>query len=644
MSKSGSERQPDHLPGGAAPTGDREALHHTLTRRAAFGTVLGGVSGIVLLDRLQGRLAPQSNSAQSGSIAGRAQPAPSPQATPVASPFASPVASPPPASPVPATPEPITPPDTIGQITVFRGESFEYADEPVSSETLTIVVPGGGDNLNFNPAAYRQDFQIAASYLDPLLWINDVTMEPRPWLAERWEWDDSGRSITFSIRRDIRWHDGNRLHARDVAFSFEVYRDDIDSGVRNLFTQMEAVEAIDAETVRVDLLTPDGNWLFNAATQPIFQRRQYLDHWRSRPAGERTLSDFSWDTVTPIGTGPWKVTRRRSVRIEFERNDDYFAGPPHFQALNVGLGGSQGDRLERWRNGEGDILPYVSVFDLESVQDVPAKLYATPGARVMFAAFNFDNRARAFPGLLRDIRIRRALALAIDRRHNMEVARGFLRGYAAGTVAQPWARDDTLASPDQDLDEARRLLGEAGLSDFNNDGALEDLNGEPLRFSAIVRDDADPLLIRILSESVDDIQQLGVGMELRVLDPEAFYESWASSRDYDLIGYSYALYPGFTDFDLYGSSFDIRINPQGWNPGGYSNEDVDSFIRRILITVDIDRQREVLRRLQETVNEDLFGTWLGFPDELVLARPEIQGYQPNRFLPTWNTRLLWREK
>ncbi|CAN5734863.1 hypothetical protein BH24CHL4_BH24CHL4_22240 [soil metagenome] len=609
----------------------------SLSRRALFGTLFGGVSTVALLKTVGDKFGGSPGSNESSLTPGLAQTGKtaSPAAgTPAASPAASPVASP------DATPDP----NVYGQLRVFRGDRFEYESVPLESDTLTIMVAGELDNLNFSPAAFRQDFQITSSYLDPLIWNDDITMEPTPWLAEAWQWDDTGRQITFTLRDDVSWHDGDRLHAQDVVFSFEVYRDDVDSGVRNLFTQLESAESVDARTVQVNLLSPDGNWLLNAASQPIFQRKQYVDHWTAKPVGQRTLSDFSWDSETPVGTGPWRIARMRSVRIELERNDDYFAGSPHFSQLYLAIGGSREERVARWVDGESDIMSHVSVSELPALQHVPAKLYASNGPNVMFAAFNFDNLTRTFPGLLQDVRIRRALSLAVDRQRYIDtVFSGFTRGFAAGTVAQPWAHDASVESPQQDIEEARQLLAEAGLTDLNNDGLLEDFNGAPLTFSAIVRDDSNPLLIQLLTGLTDDFRQLGVQIRVRVLPPEQFYESWTSLRDYDFIAYSYTLYPGFTDYDLYGSNFNIRINPQGWNPGGYDNEDVDGFIRRILITIDPDRQRDVLLRLQQAVDDDLFGLWFGFPDDLVLAREDILGFAPNKYLSTWNTRTLWRD-
>ena len=117
-----------------------------------------------------------------------------------------------------------------------------------------------------------------------------------------------------------------------------------------------------------------------------------------------------------------------------------------------------------------------------------------------------------------------------------------------------------------------------------------------------------------------------------------FGEDW----DYDLIAYAYDQLPGFTDFDLYGSAWDIRSNPAGWNPGGYANAEADAAIEEFLSAVSISRQATAIRRLQHAVNDDLFGLWLGFPDDLVLVAPDIRGFTPDMAWQTARTWNLWR--
>jgi len=139
-----------------------------------------------------------------------------------------------------------------------------------------------------------------------------------------------------------------------------------------------------------------------------------------------------------------------------------------------------------------------------------------------------------------------------------------------------------------------------------------------------------------------DFAEVGIALSVEVLPPDVFDDRWITRRDYDLIAYAYDQLPGFTDFDLYGSAWDIRNNPAGWNPGGYANTDADEAIDEFLGAISIERQATALRRLQSIVNEDLFGLWLGFPDDLVLVATEIEGFTPDMGWQTARTWDLWR--
>ncbi|MGH2549837.1 MAG: hypothetical protein ACRDHN_10630, partial [Thermomicrobiales bacterium] len=121
-----------------------------------------------------------------------------------------------------------------------------------------------------------------------------------------------------------------------------------------------------------------------------------------------------------------------------------------------------------------------------------------------------------------------------------------------------------------------------------------------------------------------------------------FNDRWTGTYDYDLIAFSYQTYPGFTDFDLYGSNWDIRINPQGWNPGGYDNGAADTAIREALKAATLEALETSVKDLQVAANDDLFGLWLGFPQDLVLVHPDVLGFQPTMNWQTWQTRKLWR--
>ncbi len=557
----------------------------------------------------------------------------------LASPGASPAATP--VSDSPATSHATPEPSPLGKLEVIRDPHPSYAGEPVRGGDLRLLVPAI-DREDFNPVAFRQDFQVLASHLDPLVWIDEVTMEPRPGLAERWEWGDGGQTITYTLRSDVIWHDDSPLTAKDVVFSLFVSRDDVNSGIANLFVLMDNAEAIGDQKVKVTLTEPDGGWLLNASTQFIFQRAQYSKYWQSRPEGERTLAGYDWRENAPIGTGPWKVGKRERGRVAFSRNAGYWAGAPYADTLTISAEPKPEKQVEGWLRNKVDVVWPVPVEVLADLGESKGRLYVVDSPSVMFAAFNFNNPARGNPNLFADVRIRRAISLAVDReRYARDIFSGFFRPDAAGTVAQPWAYDPESRNPPRDAAAARDLLKEAGCDDRDDDGTLEDETGQPLEIVLILRNDARPELERVLRSVRSDLAKVGIRLQVQPLAPDRFDERWRTTHDFDLIAYAYRLYPGFTDFDLYGSGWDIRLNPLGFNPGGYRNRDVDAAIGTILSEVDVDRQRQALYQLQQAANEDLFGLWLGFPQDLVLVQPHVLGFQPHVAWPTWGTRHLW---
>ena len=519
-----------------------------------------------------------------------------------------------------------------------------YGGVPRRGGTLRMVRPTW-DVADFNPTSFRMDYQVAASYLEPLLRPDDVTMEPRPGLAESWDASSDGREITYRLRDGVEWHDGSPLSADDIAFSFEAYRDDLDSGAVNLLALLDQVEPLDNRVVRVRLLANDPTWLFNASSLPMFQAAQYRAHWEGQPEGVKTLSGFDWRTSLPIGTGPWRLTDWTDRGVWFARNETHWDQPPWLDRLEIAWETGDQLRLEAWESGEADILWPFKASSLENVGRRSGRLYEAETARVMFAAFNFANPDSPISGALDDPNLRRALTLAIDRQAlAADVFGGFARPFAAGTVAQPWAHDDSLRSPRSDRAEAGALLEASGWSDYNGDGILERVDGLPLSLVVVFQSDLSAGLGRVLSRVKLDLVSVGVDLQLQPLSPAAFDDRWRETRDYDLIAYAYDLYPAFTDYDLYGSRWDIRRNAFGWNPGGYANPRADTAVEAYLEATSIDRQRQALLDLQQAVDNDLFGLWFGFPNDLVLVASDLLGFQPNKVWQTANTPALWRSE
>lgn len=598
-----------------------------LTRRAILAVGAGVTTATLAVFRV--------GSDQSATIGAARQEGPSLGTPPFGSPETSSIAATPVATPA-TTP-------TANGLDILTAPFPRDADPATRGGRLRLTI--GSTLANFNPVAGGADSQVELSYLDSLVTTDPATMAPISALATDWAWNSDSTEITFTLRDDVRWHDGSPLTPEDVRFSFLVYREDINGGYGRFFDLLREIEIIDDRRVRVRLSEADGGWLANAATRPIFQGAQYQSFWSNQPEGDRTLDGFDWEVNSPVGTGPWRVTEWRERRIEFAANSEYWNGGPLADSLVLTTFEDGEARLQRWRSGDADIVWPVSPAAVGSLMDEEGRLYVCDSATVRFAAFNFANAARdvpGLPGLLDDRRLRRAMSVAIDReRYARDVFGGYVQQDRSGTIAQPWANDSALTNPPHNRIAAEALLTGGAYVDRDGDGVREAPDGTPLNLVAIVQDDGPAGLEATLRSAAEDLAEVGIAVDVQSMDDVSFNERWQVTHDFDLVAFGYRLFPGFTDFDLYGSAWDIRTNLQGWNPGGYSNGDVDDVIAEILSATDLDDQAELLRRLQTLVDDDLFGLWFGFPQDLVLVAPHVLGFKPAVDWQTRDTRSLW---
>ena len=112
----------------------------------------------------------------------------------------------------------------------------------------------------------------------------------------------------------MTFHDGSPFSANDVRFSILAYRDDYDSALAGMFAFVTDVVVESDSRATVQFAEPDGAFLFNAASQPMFSVAQYGAQWESRPAGERSLSGYDWATQPPSAPGLGASPSRRMTR------------------------------------------------------------------------------------------------------------------------------------------------------------------------------------------------------------------------------------------------------------------------------------------------------------------------------------------
>lgn len=308
-----------------------------------------------------------------------------------------------------------------------------------------------------DPLLYQTNpgYRVMPNIFDTLLTVDyagDGALKPA--LAESWERVDA-RTVELKLRPGVAFHDGSPLTAEDVAFSFGPERrtneDSPGFGTAQQFlSTIASVEAIDDRTVRV----------VSAIDDPTIELR--LTAWGAQivsKAAFEAAGGFEGFAQAPVATGPFRVVRLSADVIELEAFDDYWAGRPDIDRLVFRLAPELSSRTAGLISGDFDIIADVPPDQFGPIQN-HADYEIVGGPVASLRVVKFDTRNEQ----LKDVRVRRALSLAIDRQAIVDALWAGLvdvpHGHQLPTFGPLFEADRPPYA--YDPEEARRLLKEAG--------------------------------------------------------------------------------------------------------------------------------------------------------------------------------------
>jgi peptide/nickel transport system substrate-binding protein len=343
----------------------------------------------------------------------------------------------------------------------------------------------------------------------------DEKLEPMPYLASSWEISEDESELTFHLRDDVRWHDGEATTAHDVAFTFLTAVDPRSGFPNPAFFQHylpgeTGVEVVDSFTV----------------TFRFRPHSEYMDPWRTVAIMPRhLLGDVSpeelarhpFGEVCPVGNGPFRfVSRAPGDRWVFSANAAFpggLGGRPYLDRYVYRVIPEQTTLLAELLTGGVDV--HVAMFPNHARRaeaELGVRVVSFPYRSVFFAGWN--NRIPK----LSDPRVRRALTLGVNRRQIMEGIHGE-RAVVVNSGVPPvhWAFDSSFGdSLSYDPDQARALLLAAGWVDRDGDGIREDQEGTPLRIELILNQNQERQEVaEIMSVQ---LREVGVDLRPRVLE------------------------------------------------------------------------------------------------------------------------------
>jgi peptide/nickel transport system substrate-binding protein len=418
----------------------------------------------------------------------------------------------------------------------------------------------------------------------------DLTVKPD--LATSWSASEDLQTWTFKLREGVKFHHGRTLDSDDVVATIKRILDpNTGSRARANLSMVEKVEAVDPLTVRFVLNIP------YAGFPDIFGERQL-----------RIIAKDQIDTLStkPIGTGPFKfVSWSPGDRLELVKNPDYFEkGLPRLDGVTMRIIPEAAARLAAIESGAVDILwnlPYETVEKFKSHPNVRADAVST----ATWDGVILNNERPPF----NDVRVRQALALAIDKAALVELA---IFGQGAPThspipPSHPYF-SGSLPFPPPDIAKAKKLLAEAGYPNgFEVPMQVPQEREQRVRLGVAVRDMA---------------RAAGININIERVPFASYAANVAGKAQMYVDGYfarptiDTALYP------FYHSSG--SWNRQLWL---YKNARVDGLLDTARKTNDEATRKEIFLEFQKIANETV-PSIIGYSAAHVNGvRKEVEGFK-----------------
>jgi len=485
------------------------------------------------------------------------------------------------------------------------------AGNPFQGSLNQALVLAGGETTN--PREY--DPATTHGSGDKLVFSGLVSFDPylnlTPDLAEAWDVSPDGRTYTFHLRENARFHNGRSVTAQDVVYSWEralspalasdtalTYLGDI-MGASEMADgeaqHVSGLQALDEHTLQVTIDAPKPYFLLKLTYPTAF----VLDK-ANVESGEEWFR-------TPNGTGPYKLTKwQRFEQITYEANPDFYLGKPSIAYVIVKLYSGVGIRL--YESNEIDMTG-VSYYSVERFLDPTEPLHneLVTGVNLCTSFVTFDTTQPPFD----DVKVRQAFSMAFDRQKYIDVV---LNGRALPAIGLyppglPGFNIGLQGLP-YDPKRAQQLLAE---SKYGND--LPPIVYTDAGIGSYVGAD-----VAALAQMWQQV--LGVEITVENLEPNYYIDKIYAGEHGQIFGGGWcADYPdpqNFADVLFHSGS--------AQNSGGYSNPKLDTLLETARVEQDVNKRIEMYQQAEQIIVNDAPVLFTIHSLSYQLVKPYVKGY------------------
>ncbi len=441
---------------------------------------------------------------------------------------------------------------------------------------------------------------------------------------------DDGLVYTYTIREGVKFHDGQPLTAKDVAFTYNLIMAHEDFPTLHSYVEhFVSVEASDDKTVVITL----DEAIPNIESKLVFLYIFPEHIWKNYAEGEAAAT---FENLEMIGSGPFKMLEYKPNEfIRLGANKDYFGGAPKVDEVIFQVFSNSDVLVQALKTGQVDMItgvPNTSVDLLKADENIKVVSGAPLSPDLADIIFNMVDPANCpvdDGGLctghpaLRDRQVRLALAHATDKQKIIDV---ILLGLGDPGIALipkgmgEWFNSD-IVDYKFDIAEANKILDDAGYKDTDGDGTREMPDGSrPLvfRMNWPSSDTSAPRLADLLAETWG---QLGVKLEMQAVESDALTAKCCPALDYDIMLWGWIADPDPNTLLIIPTTDQI---PTGYNETGYSNPRYDELFAAQGLELDHNKRVEMVHEMQAIIHEDV-------PYIIPYYASAIEAYRVDRF-------------
>lgn len=470
-----------------------------------------------------------------------------------------------------------------------------------------------------------------------------------PQLAQDYKITNEGRTISIELKKDIKWHDGADFSANDVAFTINTLKYAKDtSSYSNLFQGSQGVFSQGDISIITDVRVIDNynlditfdnvsSYNLELLTFPIIPQHTFMD------TGNSFAKALELDNYLPIGTGPYKyVNYDKFKSISLTSFDDYRDGKAYITNIEGKVLEDEKLILTAYETGQLSMATTIGVDWDKYKWNKRIRTIEYVSNNYEFIGFNFDSEI--FQGE-NGLAIRKAINYGIDRQ---AIIRKVYLGHAS-QIDVPIHPDSWLLSDDANtygynLDKAKELLKEVGWSDENEDGVLEDENGEKLSLR-ILTNSHNQLRLNTAEMISEDLKKIGFEIIkdyepkfVDSLDEEQINEQWdnintnLAKGDFEIVvlGWEMSIIPDLSFM------FHSSEHQDSSNFINYKNEAMDELLLNAYKAGSIEDKKERYLQLQEHMVEELPYVSLFYKNRALLVDSKIKGDLNPIFLNPYN--------